>query len=114
MLAEALHEWGVVVAEGGVDEALFGLLEADDFFFDSAGGDHFVDCSGFGLADAVGSVGGLGFYGWVPPWVEVDNGVSGGEVEAIPACFKTDEEGVWAGRGLEFLYFFGAVFGGAV
>lgn len=114
-MAEALHEWGVIfVSEGGVDEALFSLLETDDFFFDGSCGDHFVDGGGLGLADAVGAVSGLGFYGWVPPWVEVNDGVSGCEVEAVAAGFEGDEEGVWASGGLESFYFFGAVFGGAI
>ena len=83
-----MHEWCVFVAEGGIDESLFGLLEADDFFFDGACGDHFVDGGGLGLADAVGAVCGLGFDGWVPPGVEVDDGVCGGEVESVSACFE--------------------------
>ena len=86
----------MIVSECGVDEPLFGLLEADDFFFDSAFCDHFIDGCGLGLADAVGAVCGLCFDGWVPPWVKVDDCVSGGEVESISAGFETDEEGVWS------------------
>ena len=42
----------------------------------------------FILADAVGAVGGLGFCRWIPPWVVVDHGVCGGEVESGAASFE--------------------------
>lgn len=74
------------------DECGFALLHFDDAFFDGALADEFVDEDGFGLADAVCAVGGLGFDGWVPPGVVVDDGVCGGEVEADAAGFEADEE----------------------
>lgn len=64
----------------------------DDFFLDGIAGQEAEDRDGFGLADAVGAVGGLGFGGGVPPWVEVDHDIRGGQVEAVAAGFEGDEE----------------------
>ena len=86
------------------------LLEFEDAVFDGAAADEFVDEDGFGLADAVGAVGGLVFGGGVPPGVVVDDGVCGGEVEAGAAGFEGDEED----GDVAFLELFdegGAVFG---
>ncbi len=77
VVGEPVHDRGVVV-EGGFHEPAFFLLEEEDFFFDGARGDEFVDGDWAALADAVGAVGGLGFDGWVPPRVEVDDGVGFG------------------------------------
>jgi hypothetical protein len=66
------------VGEEGFDEGGFVLLEFEDAVFDGAAADEFVDEDGFGLADAVGAVGGLVFGGGVPPGVVVDDGVCGG------------------------------------
>ncbi len=66
--------------------------------------------SSFGLADAVGAVGGLVFGGGVPPGVVVDDGVGGGEIEPGAAGLERDEEdGDFAG--LEFFDEFGALLG---
>lgn len=82
---------GVGGGEGfveGFGEVFFGGLEVDDFLFDGIAGEEAEDGDGFGLADAVGAVGGLGFGGGVPPWVEMDDDVGGGEVEAVSAGFE--------------------------
>ena len=78
--------------EDGVGEEGFLLLQAVDAVFDGVCAEEFVDEDGFGLADAVGAVGGLGFGGRVPPGVVVDDGVSSSEVEAGAASFEGDEE----------------------
>ena len=76
-------------------------MEGEDFFFDGAGGDEFVARDDARLADAVGAVGGLGFGGGIPPRVEVDDGVGGGEVEAGAAGFEREEEDGRRGCGAE-------------
>lgn len=85
-------ECGVAEGEDGVGDFGFLELELVDAFFDGVGADEFVDEDGFLLSDAVGAVGGLVFCGGVPPGVEVDDGVGGGEVEAGAAGFEGDEE----------------------
>ena len=112
-VGEAFHEGGVVI-EGGVHEVAFFFLEFEDFFFDGAGGDEFVNGDGTLLTDAVGPVGGLGFDGGVPPWVEVDDGVGFGEVESVAAGFEADEKDTFVRIGLESVDLGGAVGGGAV
>ena len=57
-----------------------GLLQLLDLLFDAATGDQFVDEYRLVLADAVGAVAGLGFGGRVPPGIEVDHRVGGGQV----------------------------------
>jgi hypothetical protein len=88
------------------------LLELVDAVLDGAGADEFVDEDGFVLADAVSAVGRLVFGGGIPPWVEVDDAVGGGEVEAGAAGFEGDEED-GDGFVLETLDEFSALFGGA-
>ena len=78
--------------EDGVGEEGLLLLEAVNAVFDGVGAEEFVHEDGFGLADAIGAVGGLGFGGGVPPGVVVDDGVGGGEVESGAAGLEGDEE----------------------
>ena len=67
---------------------MFFVLQLQDFFFDGVAADEFVGGHDTGLADAVGAVGGLGFDGGVPPGIEVDDGVDGGEIEANAPVFE--------------------------
>jgi hypothetical protein len=62
--------------------AALALLEFEDAVLDGVLGDEAVDEHGAVLADAVGAVGGLIFDGGVPPGVEQEDVVGGGEVEA--------------------------------
>ena len=78
--------------EEAVGEGAFVGDEAVDFFFDAASGYEFVHEYVFLLADAEGAVGGLVFYGWVPPAVEVDDVAGGGEGEAGAAGFEGEHE----------------------
>ena len=70
----------------------FLVLQLQDFFFDGVARDEFVGGDDAGLADAMGAVGGLGFGGGIPPGIEVDDGVGGGEIQADAAGFEADEE----------------------
>lgn len=83
---------GGVVGKDTVVEGTFLLLEVEDFLFDGLPGDEFIDEDGVFLSDAVGAIGGLAFEGRIPPWVEVDDGIGGGEVEAGAAGAEGDEE----------------------
>ncbi len=74
--------------EEGVGEERFLLLELVNAVFHSARADEFMDEDRLVLADAVGAVGGLVFGGGVPPGVEVDDAIGGGEVKASAARFK--------------------------
>ncbi len=87
------------------EEGAFLSLEGQDFFFDGAGADEFVARDGAALADAVGAVGRLGFGGGIPPWVEVDDGIGAGEVEAGAAGFEREEEDRDFVGGLEAVHF---------
>ena len=89
--AEGADE-GVVGGDDGVGELAFVLLEGDDFFFDRVLGDEAAGVDSPGLADAVGAVDGLLLDGGVPPGVEEEDVVGGGEVEAEAAGFEADEE----------------------
>ena len=80
--------------EDSGDEFSFIFVEREDLLFDGIFGDQSVDGHGAELAESVGSVGGLVFDGWVPPWVHVDDVIGGGEVESGAPCFEGDEEQV--------------------
>lgn len=56
---------------------LFGDLKADDLFLNGISREKSEHGDRFGLADAVGTVGGLVFGCGVPPRIEVDDDVSG-------------------------------------
>ena len=63
-----------------------------NFLFQAAAGDQLVDEHWFVLANAIGAVAGLGFDRRIPPGVEVDHGVGGGQVEAGAAGFQADQK----------------------
>ena len=78
--------------EEGAGQALLLPVELDDLFFDRVLGDESIHGDGALLADAVGAVGRLRFHRGVPPRVEVNHVVGGGEVQAEAAGFEADEE----------------------
>ena len=83
-----------------------------DSLFDGVLAEEFVDEDGLVLADAVGAVGRLVLGGGVPPWIVVDDGVRGGEIESGAAGFEgNQEDGGFAV--LEILNEFSAVLGGS-
>jgi hypothetical protein len=53
-------------------------LQLQDFFFDRVPSNQFVARHHTRLANAMGTIGGLGFHGRIPPRVEVDDGVGAG------------------------------------
>jgi hypothetical protein len=106
-----LGDEAFVFADDGGGEVAFGLLEEENFFLDGVAGDEAVGEDGFGLTDAVGTVDGLGFDGGVPPWVEEEDVVGGGEVEADAAGFEGDEEEGAGGIGLKTVDALAAVAG---
>ena len=79
------------------------LLELEDLLLDGVPGDQAVGEDGAGLADAVGAVDGLGLDGGVPPGVEQEDVVGGGQVEAEAAGLEADQEELAVGIGLEAL-----------
>jgi hypothetical protein len=99
-LAHAADE-AVVGVDDGVGEVAFGFLELEDFFLDGVAGDEAVGEDLAGLADAVGAVDGLGFDSGIPPGVEQEDVIGGGEVKAEAAGFEADEEEFAVGVVLE-------------
>ena len=102
------------IAEQALDEVAFAGLEVEDLFLDRSAGDEFVAGDDIPLADPVGAVGGLGFHGWIPPGIEMDNRVRPGEVEADAARLEADEENGDGRVALEMVDDLGAVARGAV
>ena len=84
-----------------INQFLFTFLQLQDLFFDGVTGDEFINENGFILADAVGAVSGLHFDGRIPPRVQMDNVIGGGQVQADPAGFQADQEEWNAGVVLE-------------
>jgi hypothetical protein len=66
------------------------LLQREDALLDGVLRDEAVDDHRLVLADAVGAVGGLIFDGGVPPRVEQEDVVGGGEVEAGAAGLERE------------------------
>ena len=83
---------GAAAFEHGARQFGLAALHGLDFLLDGAGADQAVDEYRLVLTDAVGAVGGLRFGGRVLPWVVVDHGVGGGEVEADAAGLEADQE----------------------
>ncbi|MNY00594.1 hypothetical protein D3C86_1330940 [compost metagenome] len=98
--------------EHAARQAGLAVLQLLDLFLDAAAGDQLVDEHRLVLADAVGAVAGLGLGGRVPPGVEVDHGIGGGEVEAGAAGLEADQEHRHL-AGLERLHRRAAILGGA-
>ena len=73
---------------------LLALLELQDFFFDAVAANHFIGENVFVLPDAVGSVDGLLLHGGIPPGIDEENVVGGGEIEAGIARHEADEKDV--------------------
>ena len=86
------HGFGVVPEAFG--QELFLFLQLENLFFYCPGRDQLVAEDFLGLTNAVSAVRGLGFYGWVPPGVEVVDIGSAGEVETGAAGFEADEEDI--------------------
>jgi len=93
----------------------FGFDHFVDAFFECASDDVFMDLDSAGLADAVGAVGRLVFYGWVPPAVKVEDMRRGGEIETDTTGFEREEEDwIFAGGFLEGVdHFLALALGGA-
>src|SRR5882757_649201 len=73
---------GTAVAQGGLEQRALLLLERQDAFLDGAQRDQAIDEHRAFLADAVGAIGGLRLDGGVPPGVDQEDVVGGGQVEA--------------------------------
>src|SRR3984885_9131130 len=54
--------------------------------------DELINEHGFVLSDAMCAIGRLGFHGWVPPRVVVNDGIGGGQIESSPACLEADQK----------------------
>ena len=95
--------------EQTIGQSTFLLVKLDNFFFDRVFCHNSVDGDGAFLAHAVSAIGGLIFYGRVPPGIHVNNIICGGEVESGSARFEADEEDV-AFSGLKGIDAFFAIF----
>src|SRR5687768_1369521 len=80
----------VVGVDDRVGQVLLALLELEHLLLDRVLGDQAVGEHVLGLADAVGAVDRLGLDGRVPPRVEEEDVLGGGEVEAQPAGLEAD------------------------
>ncbi len=85
-------------------QLLLALLQGQDFLFHRVACDKFVDEDGFILPDAVRAVAGLLLDGGIPPGVEVDDVIGGGEIQPQPAGLETDKEERDFGVFLELVY----------
>src|SRR5439155_26061005 len=63
---------------------------------------------------AMGAVGGLRLDRGIPPRIEMNHGVGGGEIEADAAGFQADQEDCNRGIALETIHDFLTLFGRAV
>src|SRR5204863_768324 len=107
------HERFLAV-DGGVDRRTFFFLQPQDFVFDCVAGDQLVGSDDTGLSDAMGAVGGLRLDGGIPPGIEMNNGVGGGEIQADAARFQADQKNWNRGIALEAIHDFLTLFGRAV
>src|SRR5204863_8003375 len=107
------HERFLAV-DGGVDRRTFFFLQPQDFVFDCVAGDQLVGSDDTGLSDAMGAVGGLRLDGGIPPGIEMNNGVGGGEIQADAARFQADQKNWNRGIALEAIHDFLPLFGRAV
>ena len=78
-------------------------MQSQNALLNRALGHQLVDKQGLRLANAVGPVGGLVFYGRVPPWVVVDDGIGLRQVQAYASGLQADEE-QWHRAAGELLY----------
>src|SRR5437763_17020882 len=60
------------------------------------------------------AVGGLRFDRWIPPRIEMNDGIGGGKIQADAACFQTDQEDGNRGIALEAIHDFLTLFGGTI
>lgn len=101
----------VGVGEEAVGQVALAIVQRYDLLLDRIGHDQAVDRDRPRLADAVGAIRGLVFDGRVPPGVQVDDVVRGGQVQTGPSGAQADQkDGALAG--LEGVDPFGAVGGG--
>src|SRR5437016_9270764 len=68
-------------ADGGLDDLALAVLQREDLFLDGVASDELIAGHDFSLADAVRASRRLVFDGWIPPWVEMDDGIGCGQVE---------------------------------
>src|SRR4051812_38647097 len=62
----------------------------------------------------MGAVGGLRFDRWIPPRIEMNDGIGGGKIQADAASFQTDQEDGNRGIALESIHDFLTLFGGTI
>ena len=91
VVGERLEEAGF----GGDDvfyQCAFLLLQLQDLFLHGITGDDLIDEDRFVLPDAMSAVGGLHLDGRIPPGIEMDDIIGGGQVQTHAARFEADEE----------------------
>src|SRR6266536_891710 len=84
-LGGQLREPALAAADDQLGERLLLLDQRVDPLLQRADADELADLHVLALADAEGAVGRLVLHGRVPPAVEVDHVIGGGQVQASPA-----------------------------
>src|SRR6187431_146371 len=79
---------GIAVVEQRARELSLRGVHFDDTLFDAVLGDETVNGDRSLLTDAVGAIGGLCLHRGVPPRIEVNYVVCGGQIEPEPAGFE--------------------------
>src|SRR2546423_15499184 len=87
VLRRELAQDAVFFRNDGVGEGAFVVLEEEDLFFDRVARDKAIREDAAGLTDAVGAIDGLRFGGGVPPWIEQEYILGGGEIETEASGF---------------------------
>jgi hypothetical protein len=64
------------------DQSGLCFLQVEDSLFNGGLADKLVNENGLGLANTMCAVAGLCFSGGIPPWIVVNDGVSGGKCQA--------------------------------
>ena len=80
------------VLKKGIGKRTFGLMQAENLLLNCILSNQVIYSHFLFLANAVCPVGGLLFYGRIPPWVEMYDIVGCGKVEAESTSLAADEE----------------------
>ena len=89
--AQVLHQT-CRTAEDGIGQFAFSFLQLQHFFLDRVARDQPVGEDRLVLPDAVGAVDGLRFHGRIPPGIEHEDIVGGGQVQAQATGLEADQE----------------------
>jgi len=86
VLGQRLEETGFT-GDDAFYQSAFLFLQLQNLFFHRSTGDDLVNEDGLILPNAMGSVAGLHFNGGIPPRVEMNDVIGGGQVQPYAARF---------------------------